>query len=137
MIPEIKVSLIIRGEAITSELLDKFNDLGATKCWAKGQKRTPRLSYADNGCRFSSNPEISYNAHTVAINFLTRLIASNPNLFMIIKKYSLNPMLYIAVYVSDVFPSFHFECNDVNLIAKHNIGIDIDCLFISDSSHEK
>jgi hypothetical protein len=93
MIPEVHVKLVIRDEAITLKLLDRLYALGATDCWTKSQKIKPLLSYANNGCRFSSEPEASYYADEVAINFLKELISSKPDMFKLIREYNLRPML--------------------------------------------
>jgi hypothetical protein len=45
-------------------------------------------------------------------------------------------LLTIAAYVSDVIPSFYFESENVKLIAEHNISVNIDCMFVSDTADE-
>ncbi|HEY3376818.1 MAG TPA: hypothetical protein VGL77_04925 [Armatimonadota bacterium] len=131
MIPEIRVSLVIQDESITSDMLDKFTSLGATRCWTKGQLK-PLLSYSNNGCRFRSELISSCNADEVAVTFIKKLIEDSPEIFDIMHEYDISPMLTIAAYVADSMPSFYFESSAIKLLAQFNISINFDIMRITD-----
>jgi len=133
MIPQIYVSLMIQNEAMTLQDLDILNDIGATSCWMKGQKK-PINTYFTNGCKFESKSELSYKAGEVALHFVRELIDTKPELVEIICKYNLSPMLTIAVYFSDIMPGIVIDYAEIQFLAKYNISINFDTYMIEDDS---
>ncbi len=130
MKPEINVSLVIEEEAVTPELLKLLEELGATEIWLKGEaKERSLVTYQSNGCSFTAKPVTSLSVEEVISDFWDG-VKENQGLVTIIEQYSFMPILSIAIYVSEILPSIHFESYALREFSKLNIGVDVDIILI-------